>query len=111
MTKTLKALFALAALTAPAAAMADEWMTSVKRIIASRQTYPRSAQLRGEEGTTRLLINLSSNGHIDHVTVAQSSGSAILDREAQQVVTRIGKLPAPPAGARALTVPIVWRLN
>lgn len=87
------------------------WITSVANLIAKYQTYPRSAQIRGEEGTTQLRISLAADGTVNQVELAASSGSAILDRQAQSVVTSIGKFPAPPAGFNKLSVPIVWRLN
>lgn len=101
----------LAATPAKAADAVDGWGAAVVRLIARNQNYPRSAQIRGEEGTTRLKINLMPDGKIAGVELAASSGSAILDREAQAVVSGMGKLPRPPAGVKNLTVPIVWRLN
>jgi protein TonB len=101
----------LGANTTSAAAAADGWSASVARLIARNQSYPRSAQIRGEEGTTRLKISIMPDGRIAGVELAASSGSAILDREAQTVVSGIGKLPPPPAGVKNLTIPIVWRLN
>jgi|KBSSwiStaDraftv2_1062776.scaffolds.fasta_scaffold83693_2 protein TonB len=112
--KTVSALLAFAAMIAPLQARADAptaWQGAVARLIASHQNYPRSAQIRGEEGTTRLRLMLAADGKINQVQLTQSSGSDILDREARSVVTGIGRLPAPPAGVTTLLVPIVWRLN
>jgi len=97
---------------AAAPAQSDQaWHTQVSRLIAHSQNYPRSAQIRGEEGTTRLKISLSADGTITTVELAASSGSPILDRQAQATLREIGKLPSPPGGPRTLSVPIVWRLN
>jgi len=87
------------------------WQTAIARLIAQKQIYPRSAQIRGEEGTTKLRITLGADGKISAVDLATSSGSAILDRQAESMVTGIGKFPAPPPGISTLLVPIVWRLN
>ncbi|MGE3747915.1 MAG: energy transducer TonB [Sphingomonadaceae bacterium] len=100
--------------TAAAAAPAEPdqaWYKQVSRLIAHSQNYPRSAQIRGEEGTTRLKISLAADGTITTVELAASSGSAILDRQARATLNEIGKLPSPPGGPRTLSVPIVWRLN
>jgi periplasmic protein TonB len=113
--KKLVVLTLLASLATATAAQAAEtagnWQSMVARMIAKSQTYPRSAQIRGEEGTTRLKINLAADGKIAGVELLASSGSSILDREAQSIISNMGKLPPPPSGVHALTVPIVWRLN
>jgi periplasmic protein TonB len=110
---TTLALLLSAFATTPAlsADAPTSWQGAVARLIAGKQSYPRSAQIRGEEGTTRLRIALNPDGKVNQVELAASSGSAILDREAQSVVSAIGKFPPPPAGTRTLLVPIVWRLN
>ncbi len=115
----MKRFFALMALpaslasaaTAPGAETAGGWQTAVVRMITKSQSYPRSAQIRGEEGTTRLRISLAADGKIGAVETMESSGSMILDREAHAIISSIGKFPPPPPGIRALNVPIVWRLN
>ena len=87
------------------------WRDAVARIIAKRQIYPRSAEIRGDQGTTKVIITCNPDGGIARVQLSQSSGSAILDRQAQDVITNIGRLPPPPDGVTSLMVPIVWRLN
>lgn len=113
--KKLVALTLLASLVTATAAQAAEpagnWQSAVARVIAKNQSYPRSAQIRGEEGTTRLKISLAADGKISAIEMLASSGSSILDREAQSIISNIGKFPPPPSGVHALTVPIVWRLN
>lgn len=89
----------------------EVWRIAVSRLIASRQNYPRSAELRHQQGTTRLRLALAANGRISEIDVIESSGSPILDLEARATINGIGKLPAPPAGIKTLTVPIIWRLD
>lgn len=101
----------LAATPAVAGDPSAQWQGAVARLIASHQNYPRSAQIRGEEGVSRVRVSLSPDGHISQVDLAATSGSAILDREAQSIISNIGKLPPPPPGVKTLLVPIVWRLN
>lgn len=103
----------IAALISPAVANAGpaNWQTAVARLVASHQSYPRSAQIRGEAGTAKVRVAFAATGQISQVELIQSSGSAILDREAQTMVTGLGRLPAPPPGITSVIVPIVWRLN
>lgn len=108
-----RTILIVAALLSPAIANAEPatWKSSVANLIASHQTYPRSAQIRGQEGTTRLRVAFAATGQISQVELVESSGSAILDREAQSMLTGLGRLPAPPSGLSSIVVPIVWRLN
>ena len=99
------------ATAAQAAETAGNWQSTVARAIARNQSYPRSAQIRGEQGTTRLKISLAADGKIAAVELMASSGSSILDHEAQSIINNIGKFPPPPSGIHAVTIPIVWRLN
>ena len=46
--------------------------------------YPITAQERGEQGTTTLVITVAPDGHATDVTVAASSGHALLDAEARR---------------------------
>jgi protein TonB len=109
----LRLILTIAALLSPAVASADpaNWRMSVARLIASHQNYPRSAQIRGQEGTTKLRVAFAATGQISQVDLIESSGSAILDREAQTMVNGLGHFPTPPSGISSVVVPIVWRLN
>jgi len=94
----------------PAMAQSADWMKSVARAIAAKQTYPRTAQMRGEEGTARVKVYISASGAVERTEMVSPSGSATLDREALSLPARAGTLPAPPAGATSVTVPITWKL-
>ncbi len=97
----------------PAAAGTDRavWSGAVSRLVTSHQSYPRSAELRHEQGTTRLRVAVATDGRIAQVDIIQSSGSAILDLQARSTITTIGKLPTPPVGISSIVIPIVWRLD
>lgn len=103
-------LSALAVTSTAAFAQAADWQRQVARIIASKQTYPRSAQMRGEEGTVRVKIFVSAGGAIERAELVAPSGSATLDKEALSMPTRAGSVPPPPGGATALIVPLTWKL-
>jgi protein TonB len=96
----------------PAAAQAQsaDWIKSVARAIAAKQTYPRSAQMRGEEGTAKVKVFISASGAVERTELVTPSGSSTLDKEALALPTRAGTVPVPPGGATSVTVPITWKL-
>lgn len=97
--------------SSPVLAQSAAWTQQVARIVASKQTYPRTAQMRGEEGTAKVKIYVGAGGAIERAELVAASGSATLDREALALPTKVGTLPAPPSGATSLTLPLTWRLN
>jgi len=94
----------------PASAEATEWVKSVARAIAAKQTYPRVAQMRGEEGTAKVKLFVSASGTIERTELVSPSGSSTLDKEALALPSRAVQVPAPPGGATTVTVPITWKL-
>ena len=105
----ISAALCVLALTATPS-FADDWLNTVKRTIASKQTYPRTAQMRGEEGTAKVKITVSAAGKVEAAELVGSSGSTTLDKEAVSLMTRVGNLPAPPAGTNSVVVPLTWKL-
>jgi len=59
----------------PAMAQSADWMKSVARAIAAKQTYPRTAQMRGEEGTARVKVYISASGAVERTEMVSPSGS------------------------------------
>ncbi|SFG09483.1 protein TonB [Novosphingobium sp. CF614] len=105
----ISAVFSIMALTA-SPSFADDWLSNVKRTIASKQTYPRTAQMRGEEGTVKVKVYVSTSGKVEKAELIGSSGSNTLDKEAIALVSRVGSLPAPPAGTNSVVLPLTWKL-
>ena len=101
---------ALALAPGQAFAQSADWIKSVARTIAAKQTYPRSAQMRGEEGTAKVKIYISASGAVERTELVSPAGSSTLDKEALALPARAGQVPAPPAGATSVTVPITWKL-
>ena len=67
----------------PAASDAIESPTVPPSVLSSRAPeYPRSAQSRGTEGTVVVRFLLAKDGGVDDMEIAESSGSAALDRAA-----------------------------
>lgn len=110
--------FSMAALAAivtftgmtPAIAADAGWEGKVKKLLASRQTYPDAAQRKGDEGTAILKIAIASDGKLESVELVKPSGSRVLDREAVTIPGKVGAFPAPGASS-TLTVPLTWKLG
>lgn len=82
--------------------------------VATRQRYPRLAQLRSWQGTAVLQLELAAAGGLLAVRVLSSSGHEILDQQALEMVRAVVPLPPLP-GALAgqpltVDVPVVFRL-
>ncbi len=111
-TSAAMAVTLLAGVSLSAPALADAgWQKQVVTLVVKAQTYPRAAQMRKEQGTAKVRVKIGASGSIDSVELAQSSGSDILDKEAQKMMEKIGNFPAPPAGTATLVVPITWVLE
>ena len=94
----------------PVFAEATPWEKQVSKQIAAKQTYPRMAQMRGEEGTARVKIYVGADGSVQRTELVAPSGSIILDREALALPQKAGTLPTPPAGPTTVTLPFTWKL-
>lgn len=98
----------MAGLAAPAHA-ADTWVKEAESRLASARTYPRSAQVRKEAGTAVLSVQVDGNGLITGYKIAQSSGSDILDLEAERALDRIGQFsPTSNRQPHTATVRVTW---
>ncbi|MCE7797025.1 energy transducer TonB [Sphingobium sufflavum] len=106
----LSATAAAMILATPVMAQSTDWSKQVARMIAAKQTYPRMAQERGEQGTARVKVYVSATGNVDRTELIATSGSAPLDREAMILPTRVGTLPAPTGGATTIVLPFTWKL-
>ena len=84
---------------------------TVRKLLASKQDYPRAAQMRGDEGTAKIKLDIATDGSVAAVALVQPSGSAVLDREALALVRRVGAFPLPPGGSASLVVPLTWKMN
>ncbi len=88
---------------------------SISKEIKRYQKYPPPAQRRGWQGTAEVLLQIAADGTVTGITLGKSSGYAILDDEALEMVRRASPLPKAPADLRGralvVTVPIVFRLQ
>lgn len=65
---------------------------TLSRDISRHFKYPRMAQLRSWEGTVLLDLQIETDGRISRITLAQSSGYALLDNNAIATLNRIGSI-------------------
>lgn len=100
---------AMLAVASPAFAQSADWTRQIARAIAAKQTYPRTAQMRGEEGTARVKVYVGADGAVEKTELVATSGSATLDREALALPARVGALPAP-GSATSVVLPLTWKL-
>ena len=115
MTKTfLKAIVVraaiLVAVTTPVFGQSADWQKQVCRLLSSKQTYPRMAQMRGEEGTAKVKIYVGADVSVQRTELVAPSGFPTLDNEALALPLKAGTLPAPPGGATSVTLPFTWKL-
>ena len=103
------------AVAAPSADLLAGYGSSVSRLLARYREYPRLAAMRGWEGTVTMRLKVGANGRLMEAQVDSSSGHAMLDTQALEMVKRIAELPPPPEGLRnrefAVLVPVVFRLQ
>lgn len=74
----------------------SQWGAQVRARIERRKKYPRAA--RGVSGTVRLRVAVGSNGALQSVSIAQSSGNAHIDQASLRAVQSARKFPAAPKG-------------
>ena len=88
---------------------------TLARAFDKKKSYPRMARLRNWQGTTQLKLRIGSDGKLQDLSVARSSGFEVLDAAAVRMVQDSLPLPQPPDVLRdrelTLTVPIVFKLE
>ncbi|TXR54347.1 energy transducer TonB [Reinekea thalattae] len=80
----VRTLTALSAKRAVDAAYIFHWLEKVERI--GNQNYPIAARQNRLTGAVRLSVQINADGTLKSVTVSQSSGHALLDQAAKQIV-------------------------
>jgi len=88
------------------------WKRQVAKLIAKKQKYPRSAQIRRLEGNAQVKIVIEPDGAIASYELVKSTQHVILDKEVDKLIERLNPLPAPPQpDPLTLTLPLTWRLE
>jgi protein TonB len=90
--------------------MRVSYATELRRWIERHKRYPRSAKMRGVEGTGVVRITIDRAGRVLQASLVQSSGDRVLDDEIRQLPMRASPAPKPPeefSGSRhTLTLPV-----
>jgi protein TonB len=95
--------------------MVRKWQMTVNMRLNQFKRYPLQARVRGQEGIVRIAFVLDSDGRVVSSKIVRSSGSAILDKETMDLISRAQPYPVPPNGAGGqdlfLEVPIAYGLR
>ncbi len=81
-------LIGLGSLLIAGPAFAGDWSGQVGRLVASKQSYPTAAQMRGDEGTAKVRVSVGADGTVQGTELVAGSGSALLDKEALSLCPR-----------------------
>jgi periplasmic protein TonB len=81
-----------------------DWVGEVLARLEKFRRYPRSAQMRAQQGVVYVRARISRDGRVLAVQMRSSSGHALLDEEALETFRRARSLPPPPP---ALPDPVV----
>jgi len=80
---------------ASASSASASWQQSLVARLTKVQHYP--AQAHGVQGVVNLAFTIDRQGKVVSSKIAKSSGSAVLDAEALDLIKRAAPLPPPPA--------------
>jgi periplasmic protein TonB len=85
------------------------------RAVAKHKQYPKIAQMRGWQGDCILDLKIDSTGNVLSVSVKESSGFEVLDKQAMEMARKAAPFPAPPEALRGrsfnITVPVSFKLE
>ncbi len=76
--------------------------------------YPQEARVQHIEGTVLLSVAVSKNGVAEHVRIAHSSGSSVLDNAARNAVEHWRFIPAQRAGEAVgaeVMIPVIFKIG
>ena len=98
----------------PSAAAQATWGGAVGQHLMQKRRYPAQARAAGQQGTARVRVTIDAQGHVLARHLAQSSGRALLDGEALELMQRADPFPKPPAGLPVpvvMTVPVTFAIR
>lgn len=72
------------------------WQSRLQAHLERRKRYPRSAQLRRQQGMPWVRFTMDRAGNVMDVALHRASGVAALDKEVVALVRRAAPLPVPP---------------
>lgn len=96
------------------AAARDAYTARLAALLERQKRYPRQAQRLRQEGVVRVRFTVERSGAVTSARIERSSGHALLDQAALDLLNRASPLPPlpPELGPRLeLVVPIAYRLR
>jgi protein TonB len=84
----------------------NKYLAKVRDTIDYNKQYPHRARMRRQEGTVKVSFWINAAGRAEKVAVVESSGSRILDRATQELVSRL-RFDAPPKDLDSIPVEIL----
>jgi protein TonB len=95
--------------TAPSAPSENpaDWQSRVLGRLNAAKAYPASARARRQQGVVLIRFTLSRRGDVLGIALAESSGFALLDREALALPKRASPLPPPPDDVKGERIELV----
>lgn len=92
-----------------------DYLSTLRAWLERYKQYPRMAELRRQQGTALLRFTMTRDGRVVSHRLDRSSGHAVLDREAEELIERASPLPAMPADMSQerleVVVPIAFGLR
>jgi protein TonB len=82
----------------------------IQNLIKRKLIYPQEARRMGIWGSVSVIFTINADGTVSNVSVEQSSGYDILDREAVNAVQNASPYPKPPLAAK-IAIPIDFKLR
>jgi TonB family protein len=76
----------------PAPSLAER-LEEIRRRVQEAVVYPPRARSNGITGVTRIRFQIAANGFAAEIRTVETSGSALLDRAAEQGAVDAGELP------------------
>jgi len=70
-----------------------ERLEEIRRRVQEAVVYPPRARSNGTTGVTRIRFEIAANGLASEIRTVETSGSALLDRAAEQGAADAGELP------------------
>lgn len=88
------------------------WQSLLQAHLERRKRYPRSAQLRKQQGVPWVSFTMDREGNVSDVKLHRPSGVASLDKEVVALVKRAEPLPVPPEEVSgetlSMTLPVAF---
>jgi protein TonB len=95
----------------------EAYFQRLSRLVRIELLYPRDAHRRGEQGLAVVRVSLTRDGTVLDASITQGTGFPALDREAVDVIRRIGRFPPIPGDLRpdvsafVLDQPVSFRIG